>query len=327
MAFSWELTIGGYYRDRSGWQEYSYSYSGQAQGTAPWKPVFNNMIVGGWARLQVKAQVGGKEAKSDFRWIDVNGENPSSAIVKQYIQSNGGTDCDILQKIIHHESLNHQYLQFRPAPESREPTDNRIPAALTAGSSSGGAPRPLRPVYGAPPAGIGIAQLDPAGFPDQHWNWGNNVLSACQFYYREKVPIATKIYAIEQSRLDTLRIEVLAIANLARSQQTPPQTALSLSAIKVAAQKPFSAAELRRAKIRAYNGGYNYRLDYTYQLSQDNLTPTLAGSGNWIEDPGVSYSQNATKVTVAGKQCTLHQFSWQGLKAARVPYVNNVEAL
>ena len=326
-AFTWELIIGGYYRDRSGWQQYSYQYTGQTQGAAPWKPAFNKVIVGGWGRLQVKSQIGGKEVKSDFRWIDINGENPSSAIVQQYIQTNGGTDVDILHKIIHYESYKHQYLQFFSTAETREPNDNRIPSAFTAGSSSGGPPRPLRPVYGAPPAGIGIAQLDPASFPDQHWNWQSNVLSACQLYYKEKVPIATHIYKIEQSRLDNLRTDVLSIVNLARSKQTPPQSALSLSTIQISAQKPFSAAELRRAKIRTYNGGYNYRLDYTYQLSQDILTATLVGTGSWVEDPGVNYSQSVTTVTVAGKQLTLHKFSWQDLKAARLPYVKNVEAL
>ena len=142
---------------------------GAARSTAdPWQPEYTT-ILGGWGRLVVTASLPGvldNPVTSDPRWIIIPGANPGKAAVEAFIDDSAGDLADTVKHIDCWES-GRTFNQFNPAADRREPATTNIPADLRA---QGLNPAPRRPRFGPPPAGTGIAQLDPAAFPGQQWN-------------------------------------------------------------------------------------------------------------------------------------------------------------
>jgi hypothetical protein len=317
-AFRWRLLIGGYYRTRPDprWESYERTINFNITGPGPWIPTFDEFI-GGWGKLTLEADVpdavDGPRVTSDPIWIDLQGGNPPRADVLGFIQANGGQDADIIAKIMCHESA-HNFLQFRGGPETREPEDARIPVDWR------NPRRPLRPLYGAPPAGIGIAQLDPASFPASHWNWQTNVRDGISKHNSNRSAAST-LHSREQQRVDRERHDAETRINQNRSQQQPSLPAITIpNTITVPILTP---DRLRREKIRRYNGGRNYRFDAHYVITPNALnSPTPIGTQQWVEDPGTWESEqrwiNRGGVTV--------RRIWNQLPGPRIGYVNSVEA-
>ena len=136
--------------------------------------------------------------QSEPRWINIPGNNPDPAAVNDKVVSLDSADADTIEHIF--------------------PTRAAAKASTTRSStpSPTGASRALlsSPPTGAPtrrscnrssariPAGIGIAQDDPATFPAQQWNWIANVTRGVQVY-RTGLGAAESLLQDEQDRLNS----------------------------------------------------------------------------------------------------------------------------
>jgi len=314
---AWQLRVGGYFRTRNGaaaWNAYTRDFAGNANAPNAFQPVFDE-LVGGWARLiataTVPGVVDGPAVVSDPRWFDIRGTNAAKADVQAFIRAQAPNLAAVLIQIMCHESLGHDFLQFRPNPERREPQDKRVPADLRPNR------QPLRPVYGAPPAGIGIAQVDPAQFPAQHWDWHANVTAGIAAF-QQKVAGAARLAANEQARVEAERVAAERMVNQARAAQNPPGPRLTIPRVAVPALTP---DQLRREQIRRYNGGRNYRFDARVVVSGDALNAQVQGGRAWVEDPGTWESEAAWR-NRGGVQVPRQ---WNPVAQDRLGYVNQVE--
>ena len=121
--------------------------------------------------MTVSADVPGvldEPVQSEPRWIDIPGTNPAVPTIEAYVSAQDPADASVENELFCHES---RFTQFNPDPEPREPATTTVPHDI------GPNPAPLRPLFGAEFAGIGIAQKDPASFPAQQWDWHANVQS------------------------------------------------------------------------------------------------------------------------------------------------------
>jgi len=303
--FRWGLTIGGYYRirepkpkskklERKGkWKEYSIPYTGETFGTESWVPSFPQ-IVGGWGRIIATAYVPDAEdgpwIESEPRWIDICGTNPDPVDVRNFIRTNGRKEFNTILKIMCWER-GRTWQQFREYPcggglcegkhTEHEPKDSRCPYPT---------PKAYHPAFGADPAGIGIAQLDPAPFPDKQWNWQSNVQEGINRYYHNSAG-ADSLHDQEQERLNIEAAEAEVLINTNRAKQEPPLPPISIERIKdVPDLSTVPNDAILREKVRRYNGGpgcRNYRFDAYYVVNKNDLDfQKPEGNQKWIRDPG-----------------------------------------
>jgi len=283
IEFSWALSVRGEYRDRCGhnpdascgrWYPYNNLIgSGTTRGMVPWAGDFST-IEGGFARLSASAYIPGvldEPVKSEPRWVDIPGTNPSIASVRAYVAKQDPANAPVEDELFCHESA---FTQFRPSPEAREPATTAVPHDI------GQNPGPLRPLYGAPYAGVGIAQKDPSSFPSQQWDWHANV-DAGIAVYQEDLAGATLWRQAEQVRLSEELMAALQVVN--RQRTLEKMKPLSLVPRKV---PPLTPAEVQREAIRRYNGEHEYRFDLNYVVSADRLDIKTVGKGKWVEGVG-----------------------------------------
>ncbi len=90
----------------------------------------------------------------------------------------------------------------------------------------------MQPNFGAPPAGIGLTQLDPASFPEQQWNWKENVAGGVQVY-QDGLAAAQQLRTNEQARLDGERNKALKLVNDTRAAQNPPLPPITVAPVFV----------------------------------------------------------------------------------------------
>jgi hypothetical protein len=288
VRFDWGLQARGqevYGRSgKSGrWANYQVDVAaGSETGTTtPWQPA-DPVLAGGWGRLVVQARLPGvldNPVKSDPRWINIPGANPDKAAVESYIAEQAGDLADAVDHLDCHETGG-TFRQFRASANPHEPVTRSVPAELTPN------PAPLRPLYGAP-AGIGIAQLDPAEFPAQQWDWKTNVSGGIALF-RSDYQAARKVAQKAQAKLDQQRTSVLAAVNRARAAQGLPKTTVERVLVP-----DLSTDQLEREAIRRYNGGTEYRFDAGYAASASGLTVRITGSQQWVQ---VKHKQNADYV-------------------------------
>jgi len=295
VTFHWALTTRGEYRDRCGhdpiatcgqWYPYNDIVgSGTTTGRTPWGGHFST-IEGGFGRLSVSAYVPrvlDEPVESEPRWIDITGTNPGIPSIKAYVATRDPANAPVEDEIFCHES---GFTQFRPSPEPREPTTTTVPHNIP------GNPGPFWPLYGAPFAGIGIAQKDPAIFPIQQWNWHANVQAGIAVY-NEALAGAKEWRQAEQVRLSAELTAVLRIVNHQRALR-------GMKGVRMAPRKvpPLTSAQVEREAIRRYNGGDEYRFDLHYVVSANHLSVKIVGKGKWAE--GAGYWQDMASWQAAG---------------------------
>ncbi len=283
ITFNWSLTTRGEYRDRCGhnpnalcgqWYPYDDEVaSGATTGSTPWEGDFS-AIEGGFGRLSASADIPGvldEPVQSEPRWVDITGTNPSAAEVEAYVSAQDPANASVEDEIFCHES---GFTQFRPSPEPREPATTTVPHDIAPN------PGPLRPLYGAMFAGIGIAQKDPASFPTEQWDWHANV-NAGIAVYQEDLAAAPEWRQTEQGRLSGQLTAVLEVVNRARAHR-------KLKAAKMAPAKvpPLTPAQLKREAIRLYNGENEYHFNLQYVVSANHLMVKTVGTGKWAEGAG-----------------------------------------
>jgi hypothetical protein len=279
VSFQWKLDVRGKYRTRplggkGDWRDYGpqdVAEGSQIGTNVPWKPDYI-ALVGGWGHLVVTATLPGVEhnpVTSDPRWIDIAGGNPGVPAVKAFIDGHAGEFAGTVTQIDCYESgrtLN----QFKPVSEGREPPSTNIPAGWPN-------PAPLRPLFGAEPAGIGIAQKDPSAFPSQQWNWQANVLAGIAVY-QQGYAAAGQSRGRAQHALNQQLSNLLNVVNRARAAAHLPP--LHLNAILV---PDFTPDQRVRDAIRRYNGGTEYEFDAVYVAANHGLDVSLTGSLTWVK--------------------------------------------
>ena len=231
IIFKWALSVRGEYRDRCGhdpaascgqWYPYNNDIgAGTTRGAAPWDGDFST-IEGGFARLSTSAYIPGvldEPVQSEPSWIDIPGTNPSVASIKEYVAARDPANATVEDELFCHES---DFTQFRASPEVREPATTTVPDDI------GQNPGPLRPLYGAPYAGVGIAQKDPSSFPAQQWDWHANV-DAGIAVYQENLAGAKLWRQAEQVRLSGELMAALQVVNHARAAQKYESAAFGAS--------------------------------------------------------------------------------------------------
>jgi hypothetical protein len=277
VTFSWNLGVTGEYIDRHGWHPYDMPFTGSTTGTsASWSPDFGT-IVGGWGKLVVSASlpgVLGGTVTSDPRWINMTGQNPGKAAVLSYIADNAGTYADTVSHIMCLES-DHTFNQFNPAVNAGEPPTPGVPDSLDN-------PATFRPLFGAPPSGIGIAQLDPATFPFENWNWKLNVSAGIDEFAFD-YETASTLQGRTQATLDAQYEQLRASLNAQRAQlgmgplPDKPVTVLALS-----------GTQILNDAIRLYNySGGEYLFNLQYEQGS-HLTIKEVGSKQWKKNTGGS---------------------------------------
>ncbi len=281
VTFNWTLDVLGEYinRDPPSWHPYDQAYTGSQAGTSgSWSPDFPN-VIGGWGRLVVTASlpgVLGGTVHSDPRWIDITGTNPGRGAVELYILANvygAAARYPLTVMQIDCVESNHTFNQFNPSPEAREPKTPGVPSSLAD-------PAALRPLFGATPAGIGIAQLDPATFPFENWDWKLNV-SAGIDEFNFDYATATTLRDRTQATLDAQYEQLRASLNAQRAQQ-----GMKLLPDKPVQVRALSPEEILRDAIRLYNySGGEYIFDPQY-VQGPNLTIDTVGTRNWVKNTG-----------------------------------------
>ena len=274
--------------------------------------------MGGFGRLKVSAEVPGavdNPVVSDPRWITIPGANPDLAVAKAFVDQNEPVYADTVRHLFCWESKNHAWLQFDPASNAAEPASGNVPPDFAPN------PGPLRPAFG-PPAGIGIAQLDPAQFPAQQWNWKENELGGIQTFH-QKLAIAQAWRGREQQRLDSKRNAVLARANQNRAAQGLPPT--NGGRIVVPA---LTVQQLGRDAIRAYNGGHQYYFDAHYVLGANGISVAILGTRQWVESPGLRWSPqagpNSNTDPIGYLAWLTAPAAWVPVPPLNMPYVDQV---
>ena len=327
MKFSWKFIIGGFYRTRienkrnSGhWEKYEETFI-KKDGSYVWTPSLPK-IVGGWGKITVEAEVPSVDtnSKSDPCWIDIRGTNPEKSAVIEFIRQIGKDDTDTFINICCAESLDHEFQQFRPKGEEREDDDDRIPSNLRK--------VPLRPVFGKPPAGIGIAQCDPAVFPQQHWDWTANVTEGLR-RYRNKKTRAKKWIRDEQDRIknewNLVKTEIK--KQLAESEIDNRLLPVSVpDPVPDLTKEPHPVPDLTneqllRETIRLYNGGHQYRFDLHYVVDENGSNYQTKGKKIWKDDPGMWETVDEWKKHGGIKVCRI----WNRVANENKNYVTDVE--
>ena len=253
-------------------------------------------IVGGIGGLQVQASlpgVTGNPVTTSFpRWINIPGTNPQNPAVNSEIAADDpvAADDNIIEHIFCYESGGQglAYLQFNPVKNKTEEEFPDIPS---------GFPNPpvLQPNYGEPPAGIGLAQLDPAAFPARQWDWTQNVLGGVQEYQMD-LAAATAWPGIEQARLtDEYLTAVNLVKATAAAKHLPPPVIPGLVLIPPE-PAPYSGIDgVTADAITRYNTGAFtpsgvprslFYFNYQYYVSADNLQVLTKGSPTWVEQDG-----------------------------------------
>jgi len=276
VTFGWTLDLLGEYVDRGGWHSYDQAYTGNQTGTSgSWSPDFSN-VTGGWGRLVVTASLPGVDGtvSSDPRWINITGTNPGRSAVENYILAYASQYPYTVMQIDCLES-NHTFNQFNPAQNAGEPQAPGVPVSLADQTQ-------LRPLFGAPPAGIGIAQLDPATFPFENWNWKLNVSAGIEEFNFD-YDTASTLTARTQAMLDTQYKQLWTSLNAQRAQRH-----MALLPYKPAKVPILSGQEVLYDAIRLYNySGGEYLFDLSYHQGP-GLTVATSGTRTWIENTGGS---------------------------------------
>ena len=263
------------------------------------KPHIDGRIVGGWGKLTVEATVNNKTIKSEPRWVDISGANPSRELVDNYINSSeklGQNDKNIYALIAYHESNctlsqfqnspNNSHHYKKPTPDGKEdknpandPLNNEPIDSRVTFNGQNPTPLGLRPRFGFP-AGIGIAQLDPANFPSQHWNWKKNIDGGIETYKKKKE------FAMGWNKKETLRLEeeLQEIKKLISAHGYKINDKVKIPDIPKVPQ--LEGEMLKRNTIRLYNGGNEYYFDANYVAVESNLDPSVAnieiiGTKSW----------------------------------------------
>jgi hypothetical protein len=271
VTFGWTLDVTGEYINRQGWHGYDMPFTGTTTGTSgSWSPDFGT-IVGGWGKLVVSASlpgVLGGTVTSDPRWINMTGQNPGKAAVLSYIADNAGTFADTVSHIMCVES-DHTFNQFNPAVNAGELQTPGVPDSLDN-------PATFRPLFGAPPSGIGIAQLDPATFPFENWNWKLNVSAGIDEFDSDYATAST-LAARTQATLDAQYEQLRTSLNAQRTHPLPDEPV---------AVPALSDTQILYDAIRLYNysgGEYIFNLHYK---QGPNLTIKEVGSKHWEKNTG-----------------------------------------
>ncbi len=275
VPFNWTLDISGQYKDRVDWHGYDRTFTGSQTGTSSsWSPQFPG-IVGGWGRLVVTADLPGVldgPVRSDPRWADIAGTNPGKAAVLLYIAAHAGQFADTVAHIDCWES-GRTFHQFKPFPNRGEPQTAGVPHSLPN-------PAPFRPMFGADPAGIGIAQLDPATFPFENWNWKLNVSTGIDEFEFDYATAST-LRDRTQAALDAQYSRLLKTVNAKRAQE-----GMSLLKANPETVPALTDEQILYDAIRLYNySGGEYLFDLHYQEWPD-LTIKPIGTGTWVHNTG-----------------------------------------
>jgi len=333
VAFNWTLDARGRWvkpvkvngNKQPYWQDYTEPVAhGSTTGTKlAWSPQAGT-IVGGVGRLVVTANLPGVKdnpVTSDPRWIDLPGANPDLADAKAFVDQHEPTYANTVRHIFCWESWHHTWNQFSPKANSAEGKTTNIPADWSPTQPN---PGRLRPQYGFP-AGVGVAQLDPADFPSQQWDWQANELRGIALFH-EKLSAARAWSGREQSRLDHRRAAVLAAVKAPRAaQHLPPLVIARIIVPALSVDQPLviariivpalSVDQVLRDAIRAYNGGHQYRFNADYVIDANGTTVTRTGMPQWVEGPGLRWKAAADLKKPS---------SWVPVAAANKNYVKNV---
>jgi len=258
------------------WTEYTETVAtGSTTGaSASWNPQSGN-LVGGVGRLIVTANVPGAHhnpVTSDPRWIDIPGANPSLATAQHYVDQHESTYASVVRHIFCWESAHHAWGQFATQANSNEPQTLNVPKDWTPNPAS------LRPSWGFP-GGIGIAQVDPADFPDQQWDWQANERGGIAVYH-QKLANVLGWPGRERQRLQDRRIKVLAAVNAARHAKNQPPLALPVIVVP-----DLTIKEKGRDAVRQYNGGHEYHFNADYIVAANGTDVTVLGDSQWADTP------------------------------------------
>lgn len=289
LAMAWTLDLRGKYKDRSGWHTYPQTLiTGTETGPeTPWNPPSNSPIVGGIARLSVSASLPGvldEPVRSEPRWINIPGRNPLPAAVNEKVVGLDATNAPTIEHLFCWESGGRgvSYPQFNSAANQGEPAFTDIPADWKPN------PPVLQPKYGAPPAGIGIAQLDPAQFSGQQWDWTRNVSGGVTMY-RQDLAAAGKLRGLEQARLNSELTAAYTLVNKTRKAHHMAPLPVPNPATVPAEPSYAGVAGVTADAITRYNTGVGWNLfyfNYQYIVSANDLSVETVGSLRWIAQDG-----------------------------------------
>jgi hypothetical protein len=283
VVFNWALSTRGEYRDRCGHnpdafcgQWYPYNdvvAAGTTTGAAPWQGDFTR-IEGGFGRISASAVVPGvldEPVQSEPRWVDIPGTNPPVATIQAFVSKQDPPNASVEDEIFCHES---GFVQFNPGPEPRESATTTVPHDIAQN------PAPLRPLFGAEYAGIGIAQKDPSSFPAGQWDWHANVDSGITVY-DENLAGARLWRQAEQVRLSAQLAAVLQVVNGLRAHR-------GMKMIRAVPRRvpQLNKAQLQREAIRRYNGENEYHFNLQYVVSSNHLMVRTVGTGKWADSAG-----------------------------------------
>jgi hypothetical protein len=297
VTFDWSLTVHGNYVVRKkvngkSVPDWSHQYAdkvaaGSTTGISQsWEPAYSK-IEGGIGLLQVTATIPGvldNPVKSDPRWIDIPGSNPKPAAVNDKVVALDAHDSPTIEHLFCYESGGGgaSYPQFNPKANRGQPKFTGVPGDWKPN------PPVLQPKFGAPPAGIGIAQIDPAQFPGQDWDWTQNVGRGVSIY-KAGLAKAKALSDGEQKRLDNERNAAIALVNKARKAHGLPVIPAPARVI-VAAEPSYSGvAGVTADAITRYNTGAGYSLfkfNYQYYVSPNGEQVLHEGNQLWIAQDG-----------------------------------------
>jgi hypothetical protein len=294
-SLTWTMKTFSNSRSRGGWSAQS---ADVAEGTAAladaWHPAYTK-FAGGWARLVVSANLPGVDGTvtSDPRWFDMPGTNPSAGDIVTYAATKvHAPDVPVLSHIFCHGST---YTMFAPDPDpagaarshlgAAEPASTAIPADWAPN------PSPLRPLFGGLPAGIGIAQKDPASWPDQQWNWQANVDAGITEWNSDIAGSQRHVPADEHRRVAGELDKALADVHNGAVH-------LSVTDAKLPVTPTVSDVTPDQHTLDAiarYNAGAGsigiYKFDMHFQVGADKRTVQQIGSAAWIHrhDSNLTY--------------------------------------
>jgi hypothetical protein len=279
VGFDWTLDVRGETVSRPGtWTGYSQTTTGSTTGASKaWKPAYKD-IVGGVGRLTVTADLPGVgPVTSEPRWISIPGTNPPAATAKAYVDQADPQYAEPIRHLVCVESNWHQFNTdtYLPGNHGQDPIPD-VPADWTPNPGVG------QPVYG-PPAGIGIAQLDPADLLE-YWDWQANIQGGIGVW-NKKLHTAESWRHSEQTRLDARLQAAVHQANVNRkAHNMPPIHPNPVQVPQLTKQQRIYQA------IRYYNGQDEYHYDGDYVLSADGLNVDLVpATPKWLggTDPAV----------------------------------------
>ena len=281
VSFHWTLDVHGETVARpSTWTGYTQTTTGSTTGTGKaWKPAFAH-VAGGVGRLTATAtlpDVLDNPVTSEPRWFGLPGTNPPAATAKAFVDQADRQYADPIRHLVCIESGWHQFNAAGYFPgNNHQPPVPGVPADWTPNPGTG------QPLYG-PPAGIGIAQLDPANL-DEYWDWQANLQGGIGVW-NDKLHQAQAWRQHEQNRLSARLQAALHQANVNRAAQHLPP--LHLRPVQV---PQLTDQQLIYQAIRYYNGQQEYHYDADYVLSANGLNVDLVPAiRQWVggTDPAV----------------------------------------